>query len=523
MAMRLAGTGAVVGRRLLLGGAAAGLLAPGARAQAPGAAPRPGATIRVAQSMPAGAIDPLTVSDQGGALLLCQTGEFLVRTAPDLSLHPQLALSWRPGARPDSWTFALRPGVHFHDGRPMTAADVVATMDRLCDPKRASNALSVFRGVLSPGGTRATDERTVEFRLDRPVGNFPHYVSSDNYNAVILPAGFAGDYEKGFPGTGPFRLDGFRPREGASFVRNDAYWGDRALPDRLEFSFYADQGGEVLAIQGGAADVMQQLAVQGGQALLNSPDVTLLRIPSAAHRQIHMRCDAGPFADKRVRQALALCVDRPAWVRGLFHGYAALGNDSPFAPIYPSTDPSVPQRAADLARAKALMAEAGHAAGLDVTLTTEQYQEIPVTAVLLKNAAAAAGIRITLKVEPQGAYYGAGVPGKSDWLDSELGITDYGHRGTPDVVLGACLSSGGAWNAARFRNPDYDALVLQYAAAAEPAAQREVAGRIERLLLDETPVIFAAFYDFLVPTSAKLRGVEASATGQLFLARAGFT
>ena len=503
-------------RRTLLQAALAATLPVAARAQAA----RPGGTIRVAQITPAGAIDPVSVSDPGGLVLLQQTGEFLAFNAPDLSLQPMLALSWTPNEHADVWTFALRPGVRFHDGRPMTAADVVASMDRLADPTHASNALSVFRGVLSPGGARAQGELEVAFHLERPVGHFPYYVSSDNYNAIILPADYRGDFEAHFNGTGPFRLERYVPRQGASFVRNDAYWGAPALPDRTEFAFYADQQSQVLALQGGAADMMQQLVVQGGQALLDDPDVTLLRLRSAAHRQIHMRCDAGPFADRRVRQALALTLDRPAWVQGLFHGYAGLGNDSPFAPVYPSTDPGVPQRAKDLPRARALLAEAGHPDGFAATLTTEQYQELPVTAVLLRNAAASIGIRLTLKVEPQAAYYGAGVPGQSDWLDSELGITDYGHRGTPDVVLAACLGSAGAWNAARFRNPEYDRLVEAYVAGTDAAAQRATAGRIEALLLDETPVIFPAFYDFLVPVSARLHGVRATAIAQIFLDRA---
>ncbi len=484
------------------------------------AQPAAGGVIRVAQVTPAGAIDPVSVSDPGGLVLLQQTGEFLALCAPDLSLRPMLALSWSPNERADVWTFRLRPGVRFHDGQAMVAADVVASIDRLADPGQASNALSVFRGVLSKGGARAVDAGTVAFHLDRPTGNFPYYVSSDNYNAIILPAGYGGDFERSFPGTGPFRLERFQARQGASFVRHDGYWGEKALPARTEFAFYGDQQGQVLALQGGQADMMQQLVVQGGQALLDDPGVTLLRLRSAAHRQVHMRCDAGPFADKRVRQALALTLDRPALVQGLFHGLGSPGNDSPFAPVYPATDPGVPQRAKDLVRAKALMAEAGHADGFEVTLTTEQYQELPVTAVLLRNAAASIGIRVTPKVEPQAAYYGAGVPGRSDWLDSELGITDYGHRGTPDVVLAACLGSGGAWNAARFRNPGYDALVAEYVAAAAPAAQRSAAGRIQRLLLEETPVIFADFYDFLVPVRSALKGVQATAIAQIFLDRA---
>ncbi len=99
--------------------------------------------------------------------------------------------------------------------------------------------------------------------------------------------------------------------------------------------------------------------------------------------------------------------------------------------------------------------------------------EIPDLAVVVQNAAKAIGVRINLKVESQSLYYGAGTPGKSDWLDSPLGITDYGHRGVPNVFLNAPLTSNGTWNAAHFKNPQYDQLVAQFVAAIDIASQKE--------------------------------------------------
>src|SRR5215468_816395 len=205
-------------------------------------------TIRVSTTVPAGAIDPLTVADAGGLLMLQQTGEFLANSGADLTLRPVLAESWTPNADGSVWTFKIRKGVKFHNGNAMTAEDVVATIDRLADPKNASNALSAFSGVLSKGGTKKVDDYTVEFHLDAPNGNFPYYVSSDNYNAIILPADYAGDFEKNFIGTGPFKLEKYTPKVGASFLRNDDYWGPKAVPDRTQFNFYADIQAQILAL-----------------------------------------------------------------------------------------------------------------------------------------------------------------------------------------------------------------------------------------------------------------------------------
>jgi peptide/nickel transport system substrate-binding protein len=506
---------AVLGTAPLVG------LTPAARAQT--RAGPDGATIRVASLTPGGAIDPVTITDPASLALIAQTGEFLVMdNGETLTLEPALALSWQPNASGDVWTFKLRPGVHFNDGAPLTAHDVVATFDRLCDPASGSAALSVLKGVLSRGGARAVDETAVAFHLDAPNGNFPYYVSSDNYNAIILPAGYKGGYEQHWPGTGPFVIEKYQPRIGASFTPNPRYWGRKPLPARLEFHFYADAQSSALALAGRQADVMADFTVQSGLALLNNPDFRIASVRSSSHRQIHMRCDQGPFRDKRVRRAVALTLDRDVIAKGLFRGHAQPGNDSPFAPVFPSSDPSVPRRRQDLAQAHALLQAAGFGNGFPVTLTTEKYMELPELAVLLQNALQPLRIAVTLKVETQDAYYGSATFGKSDWLDSPFGITDYGHRGVPNVFLNAPLASQGTWNAAHFRHPGYDALLTRYSAALDLASQKAAAGDIERLLLDETPVVIPYFYDALTAVRANLRGVRFTAISQLFLDQASF-
>ena len=497
------------------------LQAPALGALASCSAPRAGAdTLRIGLAVPAGAIDPLSVADTGGCCMLSQTGEFLSVSIPGRGLAPQLALSWEPNGDGSVWTFRIRRGVKFHDGRTLTADDVAATIERLADPANGSVALSVFAGVLSKGGARTVDPYTVEFHLDAPTGNFPYLVSSDNYNAVILPADYRGDFAANFIGTGPFRLESYTPRARASFLPFTDYWGGRALPARTEFVFYDSTQAQVLAMQGGQLHMLLHVPVQGSQALLEDPRCRVVNLPSSAHQQVHMRTDRGPFADRRVRRALALCLYREHIVSGLFRGLATVGNDSPFAPVFASTDPSVAQRRQDLAQAKALLAEAGVPNGFAATLSAERFLEIPDYAVVIQNAARRIGIDIRLNIEDQSAYFGRAKFGQSDWLDSELGIEDYAHRGVPNTLLRATLGSDGSFNSAHFRNEGYDRLIADYAAALAPEAQRAAAGRIQRLLLEETPVIYGYFYDWLSITARNLRGTRATACGQLVLQQA---
>ena len=288
--------GAMLGLSLPVLGSMASLAGLGAFPTPARAQGKPGGVIRVAIATPAGAIDPVTVADDPGLTMLIQAGEFLCLTQPDLTLKPVLAESWTHNDDTSVWTFKLRPNVKYQSGGTLVAADVVASIDRLCDPANSSNALSAFKGILSKGKTKALDDLTVEFTLDAPYGSFPYVVSSDNYNCIILPASFKGDYEKNWDGTGPFRLDKFTPKVGASFVRNDAYWGSKALPDRTEFTFYDALQPRILALQGGQVDLIDQLPVISGKALLNDPNITIIREKSTAHQQVHMRCDTGPLA-----------------------------------------------------------------------------------------------------------------------------------------------------------------------------------------------------------------------------------
>jgi peptide/nickel transport system substrate-binding protein len=486
-----------------------------------GGKPKQGGTLRVALLAPGAAINPLTTNDTGN-VMLNQTGEYLIWDSNLLlRLQPILATSWTSNADGSVWTFKLRQGVKFHNGQPLTADDVVYTFQQLSDPKNASNALATFKGVLGPSGVVKVDPYTVAFHLDAPNGNFPYLVSSDNYNAIIVPKGT--DYSKWqttFVGTGGFKLKSYTQNANASFVRNPDWWGGHTPLDAVNFTFYSSASPQVLALQGGEVDVIAQFAASAGQSLLHNPSYNIVRYPASVHRELSLRNDQPPFNDPRVRQAVALTLDRPSMVNALLSGYGSVGNDNPFGPRFTSRDPSVPQRTQNIAQAKQLLAAAGHAGGISAPLFTEQNQEMPLMAQAIKAYAAKAGITFNLKVESQDVYFGKSTYGNSDWLDGTASLVDYGARGVPNVFLAAPLSSNGPWNAARFKNPTYDRLVKQYVAAVDLQTQRKIAGEIERLLLAETPIMIPYFLDGLTATTQKVHGVNPTAIPQIDLSQA---
>ena len=498
---------------------AGGTTAEGATTTA-GAA-KTGGTIRVASIAPAGPLDPVAMIDLGSYGVVNQSFEYLVYSRGNLELTPGLAESWEPNEDGSEWTFKLRQGVPWQGGGELTPDDVIATMERLV---KAGN--SALKGIIEAGSVTSPDPTTVVFRLTGPNGNLPYLVSNDNSQAPITPKDYAAGttLDKQPNGTGPWKLTKYDAKTGATFVRNDDWWGGQTPLDGQEWTFFGDLQPQVVAMQQGQVDVVVQFSVLGGEGLLNDANVNVVTLKSAAHRQIWMRTDKGQFADKRVRQALGHTLDREAMVQALFQGKADIGNDNVIAPVYPYADPSVPQRPKDIAKAKELLQAAG-ASNITATLHAVKLQEIPDLAVLVKGGAQEAGVTLNVSVEDGSTFYGqAWCPAKpADPPCSgadEIGIVDYGHRGTPDVYLNAALKTAGVWNSSQYQSQEFDEAFRAYQAAVGVDAQTTAAKRLQEIQLEDSPILVPFFYNYLLAHSKKFQGVETTALGQLFVEKA---
>jgi peptide/nickel transport system substrate-binding protein len=366
----------------------------------------------------------------------------------------------------------------------------------------------------------------VTFTLLGGNGNFPYLVSIYNAQTLITPADYVAGttFDKRPTGTGAWKLVTYDQQTGATFERNPDWWGGKTPLDGTEWVFFDATGPMITAYQGDQVDAIVQFDVLTGASLLDDPNFTLIAQPAALHRQIWMRCDKGQFAKKEVRQAFAYTFDRPALITQLFRGRAELGNDHVIWQGYPYFDPSVPQRAQDIDKAKSLLSAAG-ASNLTATLHVGQLQEIPDLAVLLKSQAAAAGITLNVAVESLDTFYGA------QWCPAdpadppcsgaaELGIVDYGHRATPDVFLNAALKTKGIWNSSQYASSEFDADFAEFQSSIGVDAQKAACKKIETILNEDVPVALPYWYNFLAGYSKKYSGIYSSALGQVFLSSA---
>jgi len=471
------------------GGSTSSSPAAGASASAQ-PSPKAGGTVRISCPVSVTNLDPVTMYDIGGGALVMQVGEYLAWVENDLTLRPVLAESWTSDATATVWTFKLRQGVTFNDGSPFEADDVVATFERLVNPKSGSSALSQYAGLLSPGGTVKVDQYTVAFHLDRPFADFPYMVSSNVYNTIILPRNYSGNFLKTPVGTGPFMLKQYLVNQTATYVRNPNYW-QKGLPylDGLEFKLYSDPSAAALQLQGGAVDMEVQTAWQGLKTIETNPRLKVLEAKSAAPEILKMRCDSYPFAKMKLRQAVAYCIDRPAVIKALFDGRSTLGNDTVFCSLFPNA-PQLPQRAQDYAKAKQLLADAGYADGLTVTLTTHPQTIIPQYGDLIAAMCKPAGIKVKINQVPYQDYY-SGKGMDQVWLRVPFSITEWAPRPTASLLLSAMLRTGGVWNETHFANREHDNLTDEYNATLDETKRAAIAKKLATIEYTETPQVIA--------------------------------
>jgi peptide/nickel transport system substrate-binding protein len=486
-----------------------------------------GGTLRVAASRAGSSFEPALLRHGGSLALSGICGEYLTFSDRQLRVRPWLATSWKPNADLTVWTFQLRRGVRFHNGRTMTADDVVASFRQYLTLPGSQLLSAIPRTLLGPEGVIKRGRYTVEFRLKVPSNAFPQLVSQTSYQAIVQPAAIADQpgtwVAGGMIGTGAFRFKSGTPDRRVELVRFPGYWGGPAPLDGVVFIWYEGTAPQVLALRAGHVDLAVQLSALEAAPFRRSKRFQIFDAPTAAHRMFGMRVDRDPLRDARVRRAVALTLDRPDLIRRILLGAGTLGNDSPFWSRYPSTDPSIRQRRKNVELARALLRAAGRE-NLEFTLTTWHGLDHPDHSTLIQAAGREAGIDVKLEVLSSGEYYGGGADYRATtpWLNRLATLTEYGHRGVPNLYITAAYMSDGIWNASHYKNPEFDAAARTFLGSVEIAAQRRATKRMAGLLLRDTPVITSYFITFVTAGAAKIQNYHAEGINHVRLAKTYF-
>jgi peptide/nickel transport system substrate-binding protein len=491
---------------------------------APFAPAKVGGTLRVGTVAYNSSLEPYGLREAGSLGLAGIPGEYLTYTNNSLQVKPWLATTWKANKDLTVWTFQIRRNVKFHNGKTLTADDVVASFRQYLNQKTSQILSALPATMIEPSGVVKTGPYSVQFRLKAPNNAFPYLVSQTTYQAIIQPAAIAARPDtwvsSGMIGTGAFRLKS-QNKQRAELVRFNGYWGGKAPLDRVVITFYADPAPMVLALRGGQLDVVVQMSPQQARSFKNNSRYRVYTVPVSSHNMFGLRVDTDPFKDARVRRAIALTLNRPDIINRVLLGAGALGNDSPFFSKYPSSVP-LPQRKQNLAQARALLKEAGQE-NLKFTITTHNQFDVPDYAAAIQAAARQAGITIDLDVMTYDDYYAAVGGGDyattTPWLNKPATITEYGARGAPNLYLTAAYQSGGIWNASKYSNNQFDAAARAYLGSADLKTQRKHAKTMETLLLRDTPVITAYFLAFTGASSSKVRNYAADPISHIRVAK----
>ncbi|MGW8249452.1 MAG: ABC transporter substrate-binding protein [Anaerolineales bacterium] len=459
-------------------------------------AEEPPVTLRVA-AFPIAQTDPAQISSDSEVLVANHVFDYLVDIDEENQLQPRLAVDWSRDVDGLKYTFQLAEGVTFHDGSLLTAEDVVWTFQRLRDTERLPTA-DLYQNIT---GIEANGDLQVTFTISQP-NPFFLYDLSDNH-ALILKAGSEDPGD--FNGTGPFIVEDYHPNERISMRANENYFVEgQPQVDNLEIIFFNDQTASAEALRSGQIDLTMDLSTSLYESLKGQEGVSTSDIPTNQFAVVRLRTDQAPGEDPRVIRALKIATDRQAIFDQVQRGYGAVGQDTPIGPTFTDfyTDQySLPEY--DPQAARQLLAEAGYPDGLDLELKLLETLNFPDLAAVIKEQWGQAGVNVSITTLPESVYYGEG-----EWLESNLGITGWGHRPYPQFYLEVMLVCGAKWNEARYCNPDFDRLVATAGSVLDEVERVDAYHEIQRILIEDGPIIVPYFFAEFAAIDSRFEGFQ---------------
>jgi peptide/nickel transport system substrate-binding protein len=440
--------------------------------------------------------------------------ESLAVRTPDFSeLQMLVAESIEAEKSPKTWTVRLKEGVTFHNGKPVTADDVIFSLRRILDPKDPKvGAASI--GYVEEKKLKKMDERTVRITLEFANAGFPDDVGQ--YFNAIVPT----DYDPKNPvGTGPFQYKSFTAGQQSEFTKYADYWEEgKPYVDSLTIIDFPDDTARTNALLGGQVDVIDNLPAAQLQNVKSNPNLRVLSSKTGAWQPFTMRVDQAPFDDVRVRQAFRLIVDREQMVQQVLSGQGRIANDL-YAPYDPAYADDLPQRQQDLEQAKSLLKQAGRE-GLSVELVTAPvFQGIVEAAQVFAQQAKGAGVNVKVRKVDSGTFYG------DNYLKWTFAQDFWATRVYLSQVAQGDLPES-PFNETHWEDPKFIDLIQQARAEVDEGKRADILHEAQTMQYEQGGYIIQYFSNIIDAYSAKLGGfVEAKCGfpfGNYWLKNIGF-
>ena len=460
--------------------------------------PNKGGTLRygVGHGSTTDSLDPGTYENNFTQALDFMLHNHLAEVTADGELVPELAESWSASDDASQWTFEVRKGVEFHNGKSITSDDVVASVNHHRGEESRSAAKALLEAIVD---VKADGSQKVVVKLKAGNADFPWLLS--DYHIPILPSADGKVDATSGVGAGGYALDSFEPGIRAVVKRNPNYWkSDRAHFDSIEMTAIVDVVARTNALSTGEIDLMDRCDLKTVHLLERNDNLAVNSVSGSQHYTFPMRTDTVPFDNNEVRQALKLAVDREEMVQKILKGHGTVGNDHPISPGNQYHDASLEQRVYDPEKAKWHMKNAG-LSSLSVPLSAADaaFGGAVDAAVLYKESAGIAGIEIDVVREPNDGYW------SNVWMNKPWCACYWSGRPTPDAMFSEAYSKGAAWNDTFWNDDSFNALLVEGRAELDQAKRREMYAEMQQILRDRGGVVVPMFANYVFAATNKLK------------------
>jgi len=420
----------------------------------------------------------------------------LTEVAADGTLKGELAESWEASADAVTWTFKLRQGVTFHNGKAFGADDVIESLNM----HTAEGAKSAAKPIVSAiTEMKKVNDHEIVFTLAAGNADFPFLLS--DYHILMYPAGMVDEAIAKGIGTGMYAVESFDP--GVRFVgkRVDSHYKDGSAGwfDSVEVIAINDASARMNALMTGQVDAVNRVDFKTEPLMRANPMVNIFEVTGNQHYTFPMLTKLDPFSDMKVRQALKYAINRQEMVDKILLGHGAVANDHPIGPANQYYAADLAQNDYDPEKAKSLLSEAGlDGLTVDLSASDAAFSGAVDAAQLYQASAKAAGIDINVVQEPADGYW------SNVWLKKPWCACYWSGRATEDWMFSTAYESGVPWNDTSWENARFQELLLTARAELDSGKRKDMYTEMQMLMSSEGGTVVPMYANYVDAHSTKL-------------------